>query len=96
MTMTDESTQDGFDLIEYPCVYSFKAMCRADAGDSKTMVRQLVKLHVDDSAIKEVHETSSRTGKFKSVTISVDLPNRNKLEAIYKELADCNEVLMTL
>jgi len=96
MTEQRSDPSDGFDLIEYPCVFSFKAMCRASSGDSQQIVRSLVIKHVTEQCIGEVQQISSRTGKFNSVPIAVHLDDRETLEAIYKELADSDEVVMTL
>lgn len=96
--MSDQVSEgkDGFDFIEYPCVFPFKAMCRAISGNSQEIVKQLVLLHVTEQDVKKVQEVSSRTGKFISVTIDVELTNRETLEAIYRELAACDKVVMTL
>lgn len=96
MSNQTPDAKDGFDFLEYPCLFPFKAMCRTGSADSKVVVKQLVLLHVSEERINEVQEKSSRTGKFISVTITVELADRETLEAIYKELADCNEVVMTL
>ena len=97
--MTIENPKDGFDLIEYPCDYGFKAMCRVDVNDSQSAsdtVQQLVFQHVDQSALIETHVHQSRTGKFESVTVTLRIENRELLEAIYKSIAESPRVVMTL
>jgi len=90
-------TQDGFDLIEYPCDYSFKAMCKVGVIDGlhqhlSTLVLGLVKSNV----VIDLRSTSSRTGKFESVTIVVNIISRDELEAVYQGLAAASVVVMTL
>ena len=91
--------KDGFDLIEYPCAYGFKAMCRVDQTATQSiaeLMRQLVLSHVAESALLELRVKQSRTGKYESVTISVRLVAREQLEAIYKSIAASPVVVMTL
>ncbi|MFT4629423.1 MAG: putative lipoic acid-binding regulatory protein [Arenicella sp.] len=97
--MTIENPKDGFDLIEYPCDYGFKAMCRVDVNDSQSAsdaIQQLVFQHIDQSALIETHVHRSRAGKFESVTVTLRIDNRELLEAIYKSIAESPRVVMTL
>ena len=101
MTTIDPANppKDGFDLIEYPCDYGFKAMCRIElcAEQSATdHMSELVLLHVAESALLKVSSNQSRTGKFESVTLTVRLHRRQELEAIYQAVANSPVVVMTL
>lgn len=90
--------KDGFDLIEYPCDYAFKAMCRSGTMNTAPSqhVQELVLRHVSHAEIVNLNSNSSRTGKFESVTVTIRLHNRQQLESIYQALADSDDVLMTL
>jgi putative lipoic acid-binding regulatory protein len=91
--------QDGFDLIEYPCDYGFKAMCRVaqfNSQDASEVIRSLVLNHVLEDAFLGIKTKQSRTGKFESVTVDVRLTDRAELEAIYKSIANSPIVVMTL
>lgn len=97
--MTTEDPKDGFDLIEYPNDYAFKAMCRVDVNDSQSTsnaIQQLAFQHIDQSALIETHTNQSRTGKFESVTLTLRIANREQLEAIYKAISESPRVVMTL
>lgn len=100
--MTDDNStradaKDGFDLIEYPCDYNFKAMCKAIEGvDLKQQLGDLVVLHLHENALLRVTSSSSRTGKFESITMIVRLDNRDQLEAVYQAIAAAPSVVMTL
>lgn len=89
--------KDGFDLIEYPCDYIFKAMCRAEEGASpKKMVEAVLLDNVAAEAILGLDTQDSRTGKFQSVTATVKLDSRERLEKIYTAIAALPNVVMTL
>ena len=89
--------RDGFDLLEYPCDFSFKAMCRAaDDESSINHIKGLLKPHVDDQSLRSIKSNASRTGKFESVTITIKLENRENLETIYQTIAASPRVVMTL
>lgn len=97
--MTSDKVKDGFDLIDYPCDYAFKAMCRVDKSSvqsSVAMIEELVMLHLPQAALLETSSKKSRTGKFESVTITVRLTGREQLDAIYRGLSASAKVVMTL
>ena len=94
---TPSDPRDGFDLLEYPCDFSFKAMCRAaDDESSINHIKGLLKPHVDDQSLRSIKSNTSRTGKFEAVTITIKLENREKLETIYQTIAASPRVVMTL
>jgi len=93
----DSEPKDGFDLIEYPCDYSFKVMCRADPEiAAQDYIRGLILPLLNDDALLAMKTNASRTGKFESVTATVKLESRSELEAIYKLVAQSPRVVMTL
>jgi len=99
--MTQESKnpqpQDGFDLIEYPSDYLFKAMCKTiDGVNVADQIRDLVLTIVTQEALLDVRGNRSRTGKFESVSLSIRLQNREQLEAVYAAIANAPMVVMTL
>ncbi len=92
-----DDPKDGFDLIEYPTDFAFKAMCRTQEGSpAQEFIRALVLPLLDDNALLGVSGNTSKTGKFESVTLTVRLNNREELESIYKLIADSPRVVMTL
>ncbi len=88
---------DGFDLIEYPTEFVFKAMCRAsEAQSAEDHLREFLAPLIMAEALRQISTNSSRTGKFESVSIAVVLQSRDELEAIYERLAKSPRVVMTL
>lgn len=91
--------KDGFDLIEYPCDYLFKVMCRVDESVEQTpklMVEKVILEHVAADALLSIDTQDSRTGKFQSVSATVKLESRESLETIYGSIAKLPNVVMTL
>ena len=92
-----DDPKDGFDLIEYPTDFSFKAMCKAqDDSPAQQYMQGLVSPLLDDHALISVSGNISRTGKFESVTLKIRIQSRDELEAVYKLIADSPRVVMTL
>ena len=92
----DDITQkDGFDFLEYPCEFAFKAMAKSKA-DVEQQLQGLVADVVSEQNVLSSKLTKSRTGKFESITITATLQNREQLEAVYKALSNCPDVIMTL
>ena len=87
--------QDGFDFIEYPCEFAFKAMAKSN-DEIESQLCSLVAEVVTENNVLSSKLVKSRTGKFESVTITARLHNREELEAVYKALSEYPEVLMTL
>lgn len=104
MTEHDNSPQvdpqDGFDLLEYPCRFQFKAMLRvAGLQEGTSAQAEITALVANVLPATEVLDTSSnlsRTGKFESVSLTVELQSREQLEAVYSALAADPNVVMTL
>lgn len=90
-----EDAKDGFDLIEYPCQYVFKAMCRAN-DNVEQLTGDVVRQILPEKDIIKIHSSFSRTAKFQSVNVTVHLTERSQLEQIYSQLAASDHVVMTL
>jgi len=92
-----DDPKDGFDLIEYPCEFNFKAMCKADDSVPATdYVRDIIEPMVTKTDLISMSSNSSRTGKFESVTAVVKINDREQLERIYKTISAADRVVMTL
>ncbi|WP_295391842.1 DUF493 domain-containing protein [uncultured Thiodictyon sp.] len=71
---------------DFPCRYAIKAMGRADL-DFQSVVLEIVRRHaphLDDAAATA---RLSSGGKWLAVTISMEVQNRNQLNAIYRDLS---------
>ena len=89
--------QDGFDYLEYPVEFNFKALCRAEEGaPAIAYIAGIITPMVDDGALLDLTSKTSRTGRFESVTAVVRIKSRDELESIYKLIAQSSRVVMTL
>ena len=89
--MTDK---DGFDLLEYPCTYTFKAMCR----NHSTAIDAVKGVFADFAENNDVSFDINQSGKgnYVSVSATIVLLSRVELELAYKQLHAHKQVLMTL
>jgi putative lipoic acid-binding regulatory protein len=87
--------KDGYDLIEYPHDFVFKAMCRA-GNDSQLSLSKIVTDLVSSERLIKTVTKQSKTAKYESISLTVSLQNRTELEAIYQAIAAHPSVVMTL
>lgn len=80
--------------FEFPCEIPIKAMGRGDEGFQDEVVRCVAE-HVEvDPA--QVRCRDSSEGRFCSITVTAQVESREQLEAIYRSLRECEQVLFTL
>lgn len=88
--MNDKDT-----LLEFPCQFPIKVMGK-NQSQFDSIVVAIVNRHVEmipDSAVKT---RESNGGKFLAVTITIEATSKQQLDAIYQDLTDCPEVIMSL
>ena len=90
-TMTDTNES----LLRFPCAFPIKIMGRATAEFELTVV-SLVRKHAPDLSEGAVTTRASKQANYVSVTITVTAHSQAQLDAIYRELTACSEVLMVL
>lgn len=93
-----EKQQDGFDAIEYPLDFAFKAVCETALTETALIdsLQSSIKEKSAHLTVKSTSTKSSSSGKYTSVTLTVGLEGRNDLESVYAALVDNTEVKMTL
>jgi len=97
--MDNINPKDGFDLIDYPCDYAFKAMCRVGNFSENSLKNEILKLvleHIDESLVLDIKSKFSKTAKFESITITTRISDRKQLEKIYHTISASPLVVMTL
>jgi len=82
-------------IIEFPCEFPIKMMGR-DTPEFRATVRSLVEKHTGPLSDDSVSSTTSRNGRFVSVTITVTAESREQLDSIYREVSAHQDVLMAL
>lgn len=82
-------------LLEFPCDFPIKAMGRIDSG-CEARALEIVRQHVPDFDTKCMQSRVSRNGNYLSVTFTIRATSREQLDAIYRGLSGCEEMLMVL
>jgi len=92
--MTDETIKRG-ELLQFPCQFPIKMMGR-DEGDFRATVVRLVERHAGAISDDAIRITPSSKGNFISVTITIEATSQQQLDAIYQDLTDHEDVLVSL
>ena len=82
-------------LLEFPCKFPVKAMGR-DQNDFEALVTDIVLNHAVMYAGEKVTINASSSGKFISVTVTIEALSKDQLDRIYQDLTDSEHVLMAL
>ena len=81
--------------LTFPCKYPVKAM-----GENTNKFLQemlfIVQKHCPDTLEHHVRSNKSKTGKYQSVTITVEVESRAHLEGLYIEIKSHKDVKWTL
>ena len=95
-----DNPQDGFDAIEYPLDFSFKAVCQMLNGSSiedlQSTIRQAIVSVVGEQATKGSSYKESSAGKYVSITTIAHLKSRQQLEGVYTAISRLDIVKMKL
>jgi putative lipoic acid-binding regulatory protein len=86
---------DPFDALDYPCRFEIKAMGRND-NRFNALVQSIVTRHISQEDLLNSKVRPSREGKYVSITVIIRASGKQQIRAIYADLAQCPEVLMTL
>ena len=78
--MSDES------LLECPCDFPLKIMGASDAALAQT-VREIVRRHAPDFDGASMEMRASSTGKYLSLTCTIQAQSKRQLDALYRELS---------
>jgi len=81
--------------LTFPCEYPVKAM---GANTNKFLQEMLfiAQKHCPDTQDSHVRTNQSKTGKYQSVTITVQVESRSHLEGLYLEMKSHKDVKWTL
>lgn len=82
-------------LLEFPGPITVKAMGRSDCDLPRT-VRAILDEHAARADEETLRITSSRTGKYISVSIRVWAEERAQMDRVYQALSEHEHVLMAL
>ncbi|HTV94424.1 MAG TPA: DUF493 domain-containing protein [Steroidobacteraceae bacterium] len=81
--------------LEFPVEFPIKVMGRRDS-ELRALTREIVERHVGPLGDLSVRMRTSGDGNFLALTYLVTATSREQLDAIYRELTACKDVLMAL
>jgi putative lipoic acid-binding regulatory protein len=81
--------------LEFPCPYPLKIMGR-DSAEFRATARTIVERHAGPLPDAGVSARASSEGNFVALTFSITAESREQLDALYRELTSCPEVLVAL
>ena len=90
---TDTTQQET--LLEFPCKFPVKAMGRDEDG-FEALITDIVLSHAGMYVGENVTTNPSSTGKYISVTVTIEALSKAQLDRIYQDLTDCERVLIAL
>lgn len=88
-------TERAASLLEFPCDFPIKAFGRG-GEDFDLRVVEIVRRHTSDLRENNVSSRPSKGGRFSAVTVTIRARDQAQLDAIYRELSACPDVIMTL
>jgi hypothetical protein len=82
-------------LLEFPCKFPIKAMGR-DEQSLQALVTGIVLRHAELWPDQPVTTIPSSSGKYISITVTIEATSKPQLDRIYQDLTDCEQVLIAL
>ena len=82
-------------LFEFPCRFPVKVMGRSE-DSFEALVTDIILSHAEISVGEQVTTNPSGSGKFISVTVTIEALSKDQLDRIYQDLTDCEQVLVAL
>jgi putative lipoic acid-binding regulatory protein len=83
------------DPLTFPCRFPIKIMGRGDEAFEFAVV-QILRKHLPQLAEGAIRRRDSRQSNYAALTIEIEAKSREQLDAIYRDLSACDQVLMTL
>jgi len=82
-------------LLDYPNRYPLKVFGKKSSGFD-AIVLGLVKARCPQNENIEVSKRESRKGNYLALTLTFTAHSQQQIEAIYRDLYDCDHVVMSL
>ena len=90
---TDADMQET--LLEFPCKFPVKAMGRSEDG-FEALVTKIILKYAEIHDGEQITINPSSSGKYISVTVTIEALSKVQLDRIYQDLSDCKQVLVAL
>ncbi len=84
------------ELVEFPCVFSFKAVGQSGEGFVSSMLERVARAL--GRAVKEIEHTvrASSQGRYESVTLNVYVTSGDEIRSVYKAIGEDKRVKVVL
>lgn len=82
-------------LLEFPCDFPLKIMGAA-TDEFRSLAIGIVTRHFGELPRASIEERQSRGGRYLSLTCTVRAQSKAQLDAVYRELTACRQVLVAL
>ena len=90
-----DSAESGLALIEYPSRFPHKVFGKPSA-EFEAIVVDLVRARCPEVEHIEISKRNSKGGKYQALTLTFTVYSQQQLEDIYRDLYECEQVVMTL
>lgn len=81
-------------LLEFPCQFAIKVMGKNSSDFSEIVVGIIQSYVIGREVI--VKSRPSKGNNYVAITVTIEATSKKQLDAIYQELTDCPDVLMSL
>lgn len=85
----------GKTLLEFPCDFPIKAF-GSGGIEFESQVVAIIRRHVPDLGEAAVASRPSRRGKYTAVTVTIRARSQTQIDAIYRDLTESDDVIMSL
>jgi hypothetical protein len=90
-----ESAESALALIEYPSRFPLKVLGKPSA-EFEAIVVDLVRARCPQVEHIDIRKRNSKGGKYQSLTLTFTVHSQRQLKDIYRDLYECEQVVMTL
>ena len=94
-TSPSDNQNEEESLIEFPCEFPVKVMGSA-IPEFHTVIEAIVLKHDAEFDTKKTTQNISKTGKYVSLTLTINAKDKTQLDALYKDFTDHELVLWAL
>ena len=82
-------------LLQFPCRFPIKVMGAA-TDEFRSLTVGIITQHFGAPAAGDIEERPSSGGRYLGITITVEAQNKAQLDAVYRDLTSCRQVLVAL
>ena len=81
--------------LEFPCDFPIKVVGKG-CDEFEVLICEIAQRHDPEFSVAELKRNQSCSGKYHSVTLGITATSKAQIDAIYRDLKDCEHVLWAL